>query len=51
VQADGKGLRQELVEDDVEVQFLAGLIVRVFILGVVDVAEVEGDVAPSLGRT
>ncbi len=46
--ADGEGLREELVEDDIEVQFLTGLIVRVVVLGVVNMADVEGEIAPRL---
>ncbi len=48
MEADGKGLREELVEYDVEVQLMTGLIIRVVILGVVDVADIEGKVAPCL---
>ena len=39
MEADGESLREELIEYDIDVQLLAGLLIRVIVLGVVDVAD------------
>ena len=48
MKADSKRLRQELVESDIHVQILTGLIICGIVLGVVNVANVEGEIAPRL---
>jgi hypothetical protein len=48
VQADGKGLREELIKNEIQVYLLARLIIGVVILGVVDVADIERDIVSRL---
>ena len=44
--ADGEGLGKSLMRDGVDVDLLVGLVVGVVVLGVVDPAEVDGDILP-----